>query len=466
MNITEKLSEYVANAEFKDLPNAVVEKAKELILDNVGCAFGGYATGADKALIDFVKELSGRRDSTIIGDGCKVPSCLAAGVNAQMANILDFDETYRNRAHPASPIVQSAIAIAESLKANGKDLINAIVVGYEVATRIGDATHPSSELMKKVWLQNWPIFGVAAAAAKLLHLDKDKIKHSFGIAGGVAPAINVHRILDVPGAMIKLPNFWLCEAGINAVFLAQKGFTGFHDYLDGDKGYWVTVSDRCEWEMMVNRLGEEYNIQKFLSLKPWPTCRWIHPGIELVLELLQEEKIEVNEIDEIIFRAHWKVCAPPYDNPEPKTMWDAIWSVPWGIAMAVLRYEPGPEWYASERFVDPNVLSFTKKVKVVHDPEASEIFEKTPEKTFAKIELKAKGKVYVRKKEYCKGDPEMPMTKEDLRRKFRKLAGAILSKKRTDMLIRTIENLEYVDDVSELTKLFRSQKKGKTGVNS
>jgi 2-methylcitrate dehydratase PrpD len=112
------------------------------------------------------------------------------------------------------------------------------------------------------------------------------------------------------------------------------------------------------------------------------------------------------------------------------------------------------------------VLSFTKKVKVVHDPEASEIFEKTPEKTFAKIELKAKGKVHVRKKEYCKGDPEMPMTKEDLRRKFKKLAGAILSKKRTDMLIRTIENLEYVDDISELTKLFRSQKKGKTGVNS
>jgi len=455
LNVTKKISEYVANAEFEDLPTAVVEKVKELILDNVGCAFGGYATGADKALIDFVKLLRGRRDSTIIGDGSKVPCCLAAGVNAQMANILDFDETYRNRAHPASSIVQSAISVAEFLEAGGKDLINAIVVGYEVATRIGDATHPSPELMKKVWLQNWPIFGVVAAVAKLLHLDEDRIKQSFGIAGGVAPTINVHRILDVPGAMIKLLNFWLCELGINAVFLAKEGVTGFHDYFDGNKGYWVTVSDRCDWEAMTLKFGEEYNIEKFLSLKPWPTCRWIHPGIELVLELLQEEKIGIKDIDEIVFKAHWKVCTSPYDNPEPKTMWDAIWSVPWGITMAVLGYEPGPEWYAKERFTDPNVLSFAKKVKVAPDPEASEIFEKTPEKTFAKIELRAKGKVYSRKIEYCKGDPKKPMTKQDLKWKFRKLVGTILSRKRTERLIRTIDNLECTDNVRELTKLLK-----------
>ncbi|MEM3703016.1 MAG: MmgE/PrpD family protein [Candidatus Bathyarchaeia archaeon] len=192
MSVTTFLSEFIGKAKFEDLPSEVVMKAKDLILDTIGCAFGGYLTAADYPLIEFVKALRGRRDSTIIGKGCKAPCSLAAGVNAQLANLLDFDETYRNRAHPGASIVQSALAVAEYQGASGKELINAVVLGYEIATRIGDATHPSPELMKKVWIQNWPVFGVVTAAAKLLNLNSQAIKEAFGIAGGVAPAVNVN----------------------------------------------------------------------------------------------------------------------------------------------------------------------------------------------------------------------------------------------------------------------------------
>ncbi|MEM2703725.1 MAG: MmgE/PrpD family protein [Candidatus Bathyarchaeia archaeon] len=454
MGVTAFFSKFIAEARFEDLPFGVIEKAKDLILDTIGCAFGGYLTAADHPLIEFVKALRCRRDSTIIGEGCKAPCSLAAGVNAQLANLIDFDETYRNRAHPGSSIVQSALAVAEYQGASGKELINAVVLGYEIATRIGDATHPSSELMKKVWIQNWPVFGVVAAAAKLLDLNEEGIRQAFGIAGGIAPSVNVHRILDVPGAMIKQPNFWFCEIGINSVFLALKGFTGYHDYLDGEKGYWVTVSDKCDWEAMMARLSKEYNLEKFMALKYWSTCRWIHPGIELVLDIIGREGIKVENIEEIVFKAHWKVCASPYNNQQPKNMWDAYWSVPWAIAMAILGYKPGPEWYAKERFTDTKVLEITRKIKLMPDPEASEIFEKTPEKTFAKIELKAGGKTYTGKKEYCKGDPQRPLTKEELNEKFKSMANPVIGEKRAENLAKNIEKLEQIRDVREITKLF------------
>lgn len=451
---TDSLAQYILSESYDKLPNEAIVKAKELILDTVGCAFGGYLTRADDFLIKYVCRLQGKSECTIIGDGAKVPCGYSAGVNSQMANILDFDETYRNRGHPGASIVFCTLAAAERQKASGKDAITALVTGYEVATRIGEATHPSPEFLRKVWIQNFLVFGCVAAAGKLLNLSKEQIKHSIAIAGATAPTLNVHRIIDMPGSIFKSPNFWMARLAIEAVDLAKEGMTGFYDYLDSDRGYWVTVSDRCRWQLMTQNLGEQYNIVKYMALKPWSTCKWILPGIELVLEIMKKEKLGENDIEEIVFRGHQKVCGPPYNVPDPRTMWDACWSVPYSIAVAVLGYKPGPAWFAEETLRNSRVLDLASKIRIQADDEATKMHEEKSELSMAKIELRAKNQVFFRKTDVTKGDPGKPLNREEIEAKFVDMATEVISLQNAQKLASTLWNLEKLGSVQSLTRGF------------
>lgn len=242
-SVTQRLSEYVAKITFADLPANVIDGTKRLILDDIGCAFGGYVTKAGKILTDFALEIGGRGIATIIGSGTKVSCTLASGINAQMANILDFDETWKI-GHPGSSIVQAGVAVGEHLGSNGKDVINAIVAGYEISTRIGEGVWHGRGLITNVRPLSWHVFGPAIVAAKLLNLDPQKINHTMGIAGGIAPMMNIKRLIDRPSNMIKAGNHWWCEAGINAAFLAGRGFKGIPDLLDGEgaTGLWSQIA--------------------------------------------------------------------------------------------------------------------------------------------------------------------------------------------------------------------------------
>jgi len=452
-SVTDRLAEYVFEAKFNEMPRDVIEKAKELILDDVGNALGGFPIRGSKILLKWARTLSCKPESTIIGDGSKTLSCIAAGLNSYMAWATDFMETYRNLGHPGSNIVQTALSLGEREGISGKDVLTAVIVAYEVTSRIINATIPTPKFRRRVWNMSWHVIGSVVAATKVLELNVAEIENAFGIGIGNAPTYNLHKLLYVPASMAKGANFIHCFIGIISAELAKMGFTGHHDILDGDYGYWSTISDVNREEEYTKGLGKEYNLLKYVSLKPWSTCRWAQPGVESLLKIMKEKNLTVNDVEKVVYCAHEKVTSFPYNNTDPKTPEDAYWSVPWAFANAALGYPPGPSWYSDERFEDKRLKEFMKKVELRTYRPAVTAFSKDPQKSVTLLIVKTKEKTYKERTEYCKGDPQRPMTRDELVSKFKSQASQVIDSEKVEENVRIIEWIEDLDNVKELFDL-------------
>jgi len=454
MSITRKLTDYIIEACFEDIPQEVVTKTKDFILDEIGNALGGTALRSGKIIIEWAKQLAGIPEASIFCDGTKVPAGIASGVNTQLCMGLELMETYKNRGHPGSGMVMTALALGERDRLRGKDILTAVCIAYDVTGRIIDATFPSPEYRRKVWNSSWQGCGPLIAAIKMLGLNQEEGMHAFGMGLGNGPTMNVHNILYVPGSMSKLGNQFHNFVAINAAILAKLGYTGFHEILDEPHAYWTTISDKNDWETYINGLGEDFLILSALAFKPWPTCRWAQAGIESLLFIMTDNGLKPEGIEKITYHAHDKITGYPYDNMNPSNAEDSYWSVPWAFGNAALGYKIGPSWYINERFNDEDLKRFMQKVKISTLPEAEEAFAKEPEKSVTLLEVKTTtGEVYTKRTEYCKGDPQQPMSHEEIVEKFLSQTEGIISGEKAHKIIGLVENLQDLNDVSEITAL-------------
>jgi 2-methylcitrate dehydratase PrpD len=454
MSVTRDIVRYIVGARFEDIPQNVVSRTKQFIMDEIGNALGGSAVPSGKIIIEWAKQMGGAPESTIFSDGIKVPVGIASGVNTQLCMGLELMETYKNRSHPGSGMVMTALALGERNQLSGKEILTAVCTAYDVTGRIIDATFPSPEHKQKVWNQNWQGCGSLVVALKLMGLTEEEGLNAFGMGLGQGPTMNVHNILYVPASMSKLGNQFHNFVAINAVLLAKLGYTGFYEILDEPYAYWTTISDRNDWETYTKGLGNDFFINTAMSFKPWPTCRWAQPGIESLLEIMKTEGLKPSDIEEVTYHAHDKITSYPYDNINPANPEDAYWSVPWAFANAALGYKIGPPWYIDDRFRDGEMPKFMRKVKIKTLPEAVEAFAKEPEKSITLIEVRTThGKMYTKRTLYCKGDPQKPMLYEEIIAKLLSQTEGVISEDKVHKLVELVENLENLPDISEIVKL-------------
>ncbi|MFC1964728.1 MmgE/PrpD family protein [Chloroflexota bacterium] len=457
MGITEELANYIAGARFEDLPPNVVRIAKRMVLDDIGCAFGGLSAHEAEIFREYVKDIGGKPEVTIVGAGSKVPAVHGAGVNTFFSNMLDFDTAHRNYTITGSVPVWTAIAMAERQDATGKDVITALVTAYDIHNRIGDAMIASLEFRARCNNMGYQAFGSMTAAVKILSLDAAAICDAIGIAGYTAPLVNLNLWMKgVPSSPIKGAVYWQCKRGIQAALLAQRGFMGPPGLLDKKEwGYWAGVSDRCDWDMITQKLGEEYYVEKYLCFKPWSCCRCNHHGIQMLLEILDKEKIDPMDVEEVVFKEHATLVSwVTFHVQMPEDEFGSMYSIPYALATMALGYEPGSDWFSDERRNDPRVKELAEKIRLEEDPEITRVHEANPEKSFSKLELKIKGKVYKTQMEDCKGDPQKPMTQEEIEGKFRSMARRVISDKQAERIIDIINNLDELDNIKELTREF------------
>ena len=454
MSVTMKIVRYILGANFEDIPEEVVTRTKEFILDEIGNALGGSALKSGKIIIEWGKQLGGSPEATIFSDGTKVSSAIASGVNTQLCMGLELMETYKNRAHPGSGMIMTGLALGEKGRIAGKELLTAICTAYDVTGRIIDATFPSPEYRMNVWNESWQGCGPLVMAIKLLGLNEEEGMHAFGMGLGNGPTMNVHNILYVPGSMSKLGNQFHNFVGINAAVLAKLGYTGFHEILDDPYPYWSTISDTNNWEIYSKNLGNDFLISTALAFKPWPTCRWAQPGIESLLKIMKSENLEPDDIGKVTYYAHEKITSYPYDNMNPSNAEDGYWSVPWAFGNAALGYKIGPSWYVDERFQDEDLKRFMRKVMIKTLPKAVEAFANEPEKSVTALEVETvDGKKLTVKTEYCKGDPQQPMTHDEVIDKFLAQTEGIISKEKADKIIEYVGKIELLSDISKITEL-------------
>lgn len=467
---TRIFSEFLARTRYEDVPREVIRKGKFYLLDALGCGLGGSQTQPAKIAAGIAKSLSGDRVSTIIGDGTKVSSPGAAFANAVAINALDYDDVAdipNAMGHLGSTVVAATLAVGEDVKADGKEFITALILGYEVGQRIGIAIQPSAERWSRVWpTGTWQTLGAAAAAAKLMNLDPDKMTHAIGLAGSGAPVPAFWKSYENPRPLswIKDQIQWAALAGVLGAEMARAGFIGNPRILDGERGFWrIAGSDRCDFGGMTNNLGKKYVFTE-TALKPYPACRGIHTALECIETIVRQDKIVPQGIEQVSVSigAEFSELFYVYDVPY---MVDAEFSVPYAVTMVVKKVPKGPGWYSEEHLRSAEVHSLMRKVKlqVLREPDEGARESKLVIGS-SKVEVRMKdGRVFSRHVHHPKGSRQNPLTKEEITTKFSTLASYVLRRETVDAVVSTVAGIERLNDVSELTGLLRSREKASAG---
>jgi 2-methylcitrate dehydratase PrpD len=452
--ITRELADFVAGMSYDALPPEVRERAKWLVTDMVGIALRArHDAESTPALLAAVERLGlGQGAATVIGDERGYSPTGAAMVNGTLAHSLDFDDTHApGSIHPSAPIVPAALAAAEMAGASGRDLVAAIVAGYEVQIRLSLALVPKEHYDRGFHpTATCGVFGAAAAAGRVFGLSGDAIAHAFGIA--LSQAAGSMQFL-VDGAWTKRSHVGhAAMSGLIAASLAREGFHGAVEAFEGKAGFLRAYAPNPILENAVAGLGRVYETMA-IAVKPYPACRYSHAAIDGLLDLraahgLKWEDVETVEVG--LPRTGWKIIGDP-DKQQPKNVVEGQFSMPF-VAAVALR-EGAMQWDHYARHVrDPKTLALCKRVRTVVDPLAEAEF---PRYMSGIVRLRAGGKAFEKFVRVAKGEPENFVTAAELRSKFDGLVAPYLGDRRREELARALLALDQAQDVGTVLRLTR-----------
>ena len=436
-----KATHFIRDLRFSDLDEATIQSAKNCLLDFIGAVLSGANTKAGEIALKFAKISPGVGQSTLWPTGEKTSFQNAAFIHGTVGSALNIDDGHRMAAgHPGGVVIPAACSIAEDNKSSGKELIEAIVCGYEVAIRSGDLhRNDSSPFAVFPGSGRWGSIGAAAAVAKLLGLDSGKVEQAMAIGETFAPVSPI--IDDLKRGFMPMTQYcsgWGALVGVSAALLAQEGFTGITSTID------FSMSS-------LPKFGESFEI-KNTYFKPYPSCRWTHPSIEGTLELMKKHKeLRKDTIKKISIRIF--SIGSHLGEKRPRTMESAQYSLPFVTGAIITDGELIPEQFTEKGLTDPDILGIADKVELIYSPELDSYF---PKAIPSEIEIETtSGESYTTKVMTPKGDSTNPMSTEEFLNKFRKLASRQIDSKTSEKVIEVVRNLDQLARVNELFNIFQ-----------
>ncbi|MBI4334527.1 MAG: MmgE/PrpD family protein [Chloroflexi bacterium] len=454
MDASFALAHNVANIRFEDIPAEAIKVAKMSVLDNLGTTLAATTLApACHKVVDLVKEAGGKAESTIIGFGGRSPSWMAALVNSTMAHSQDYDDIHEKaKVHGGSAIVPAGFAVAERVgKVDGKTFLTALILGMDVAFRMSLAVPLRVRGFHRAAV--YGIFGAAAAAARILGLKEDRVQHTLGIAYSQA-AGNSQAAVDA-SLTERLQVGFAAHAGVLSALLAEKGITGAINSLEGEFGFYkVYCGGDYDPSALTSELGKRFEASN-IGFKPYPCGRGTHSSIDATLEIVREHDLRPQDVESIRvlkIPAAAKVEGTPIERKRrPDNVVDAQTSIPYTVAVAVVKRAVGLRDFTPGAMKDAAVLQVAERVSVEAYPELGDSFH--PGIT----EIKTKdGKVYSRRIDKPSGNPENPIPREVLIQKFMDCASYSakpLTKNSLENVIEMVMKLEKVDDVGSVVRL-------------
>ncbi|MHC1728907.1 MAG: MmgE/PrpD family protein [Syntrophobacteraceae bacterium] len=443
--LSDKIAEFTHALQFDELPPQTLRMTRLAFLDWLGSALRGGAEEPARMAVSVLQAQGGRPQATILPAGDKTSALNAALANGIGSHIVELDDVHRGAIlHAGAVVIPAALAAAEMIHAGGRELIGAIVAGYETAIRIGEAVSPSHYYF---WHTTGTCgtFGACAAAGKLLELDRDQMVWAIGNAGTQAAGL-WEFISD--GAMSKhLHAGKAAYNGLLAALLAKEGFTGAGAVIEGERGFCRAMAPAFDLSKIADSLGEPpYKIEEN-SFKFHASCRHTHPAIDLILDLAARNNIRPDEVTSLVIKTY-RTALDITSNPEPRSAFAAKFSLPFCAALALVKGSCGLEDFSEECLRDSEIRSLAGRVILVIDDEFESLH---PAKWGARVEIvTAKGKCYSARTDFPRGDPENPLDDEQLILKFRRLAGHSWREEKVESLLDAVLHLERVEDVASL----------------
>jgi 2-methylcitrate dehydratase PrpD len=455
MGITQEFAKYCSGLKFNQLPEEVIDRVKYFFLDFIGVACRGSQEESSKTIYRFVREMiRGPGNGVIIGIEQRAPYLYAALANGASAHAIEMDDVNNEASlHPGVVVFPSSLATGERVGAGGKDFIEAVVSGYEVMIRLGRALGPENSYKRGFHpTGTCGTFGSSIAASKLMGLKEERMVSAMGIAGSQAAGSMEYL---AQGAWTKRFHAgWAALSGMTAAQLAQKGFRGPSSIIEGRDGFLHAYSNGSDPSKVLEGIGSWFGVMH-TSIKPHACCRYMQPPIDAVLKILKENDLQRDQVERIrlgLLRAGSQLIAEPIESKySPQSIVDAQFSAPFGAAVALLYRKAGLEEFQLSKIKSEKVKRVMRLVECVVDPELDKTF---PRQWGATAEiLTREGKKYFAKVDYCKGDPENPLSWDELIEKFHGLCHRRMTKERRLKVVDEVRRLEKVRDLKKWSSL-------------
>ena len=438
--LLEQIADYAIREQTSTLPAEVIHHAKRAVIDWYAALLPGSKV-APATLLEqaFAEDLD--RGHARLATGRRATLRAAALINGAASHSVEFDDIYRDAGyHPGSPVISAALAAAQATGATGEAFLRGVVVGYEVSTRIGEAVMPSHY---KYWHTTGTIgcFGAAAAVATLLQCNRTQFMHALATVGTFASGLQ--QAFRSQAMTKPLHAGHAADAGAMAAMAASKGVTGASDILEGEVGFGAAMSVKPDWSKATRGLGKDYHIVH-VTFKNHGCCGHTFPAIDAVLELKAKHGLSHQDIRKIRL-ASYKAGLDIIDNATPEGEYQAKFSIQYTVAHALVHGSVRLNAFLPDRLNDPDVRALMKKIEVIVDPELSKGY---PTQRAAQVEIETNdGRKLAHFQPTRKGDPEMPLTDEELNDKFTELAVPVIGEAAARSLLRQLWQTELLPNV-------------------
>lgn len=449
--ITTGLLDFLYECKLDDFGDEIAPRVKLAILDFIASGLAGYRINQafNDAAHQVYTRLEGPQESTVMLYGTKLPAPHAAVLNGIIAHGADIDDGHKQAmGHPGVAVVPAVLALAEAGNSSWPQIAEAVTVGYEMFVRLGRAVNPPHFLRGFHTTGTVGTIAAASAAARILGLDRSQFHHAVSLA-----ALQSAGLLEVAqsgqGAKALHPGK-AAGNGILAALLAAQGAEGPRDILEGEKGFIKAFSDNADPSLLLQGLGDGYEISG-CYYKLYPACRHVHAPIDAAVKL-NRAGLAADEIEKVrvhIYPGALKLTGSIY---YPCSEDEAKFSLPYTVATGLARGEFNLGHLETAAAMSSDIKELISKLEVAVDP-SLEDRQKNIRGTRIEIFLKD-GTVRDEFVPLPKGDPEVPVTNEDIENKLRSCARTVLSPERAEAIIGAVNNLDAQNSVLQLSGLF------------
>ena len=443
MTIAQIFAKFGAELRHQDLSSDVIHHAKRAVIDWYAAWLPG-SIEPPATLLEIAMSDDLDRGTARLAQGRLSTPRTAALINATAAHTVEVDDIYREAIyHPGAPTIAAALAIGQAESASGLAFLTAVVAGYEISTRIGAAMGREHY---RFWHNTGTVgtFGAAAAASNLLKLDA--IPYTHALCTGATFAAGLQQAFRMDSMSKPLHAGHAAQAGLLAAQSAAAGVTGSLDVIDGEAGFGKAMGPGPEWEKSVLTLGTVFHINN-MTFKNHACCGHTFAPIDGALALQKQMSIQAHEVH----RIHIATYRPALDvagNFEPVTAAQARFSIPYVVATALLYGSVRLAAFTSERLADPAIRDLMSKIELSVDPALDASF---PGQRAAHVRIELNdGRSASFFQPTRKGDPEAPLTDDDLSNKFMELVTPVVGQPQATVLLKRLWHLEECINVASL----------------
>lgn len=443
--VTRLLAEYVVNVRYDDLPRDVVEAAKTALIDWVAVASVGARTARQGKIAAVVARAEeAKPEATLLNDGSATSATWAAFANGAASHCIELDDIHLpSIVHGGVAMIGAAVAVAQKLELDGKRLIEALVVGFEVQYRIGEAI-AGAHYQYFHSTGTVGTFGAAAACAKLLGLNVEQTQWALGNAG--SQAAGLWQYLKKGDDTKVLHPGKSCMNGVIAATLAASGFNGAVDIVEGERGFVATLSDSVDWFRITDRLGTYFKVTEN-GYKLHACCRHGHVTIDETLKLANANDLTADNVKRVTVKLPTNSVLT-INDANPPSAYKAKFSVYFMVANAIIHRKVGLEAFTEERLADPVIRGVMNKVNVVEEKKFNAHF---PDKWTAEVTIETTdGRALVGTADMPQGEWVNPLPASRIEEKARDLLVLILPEGDAATLVARLTKLEAVADTRQM----------------